>query len=285
MKVHNKWSTFCFKFYAASLPKVVLPAYHPFFGNKKKNTADIKLHVTYTNDASIVDRWIQTHILGNSSTSIIGLDTESVPRVPWIRPCNFEGVATIQLSTLQSSLVVHLTRGPHQENNEQESAPSLCSSIHSVLQNPNIVKVGVNIDHDIVELHKWNPQLFSCCNCRLDIGGISFSSSSSARVGLSTLARNILGVELKQSKTITLSDWSQIPLSVPQINYAARDAWAAVAILDILAKLDPLAFGTNPIRQRVLQSELPIRDLLLFVDKKQQRRPHFFDVGDLGFRP
>lgn len=88
---------------------------------------------------------------------------------------------------------------------------------------------------------------------------------------------NFLGVRLLKTKATTLSNWSRIPLTTSQINYAAYDAWAAVAILTILAKLDSSIFGANAIRQ-LLKDEPSIQDL--HTPKRDSLK--YFDISSLG---
>ena len=135
---------FSLEYYAPRLQKA-LALNHFCVHNKKleflPQYVHDKLHATYTNDASVVDRWIQTHVRGpqklkarkkgnKDTTMIIIFDTESVPRAPWIKPSNFDGIATVQFATPKSSLVAHLTRCSRESENGTPSTPvpnhSLC---------------------------------------------------------------------------------------------------------------------------------------------------------------
>lgn len=227
-----------------------------------------RLHITYTNDAPVVEKWLKTHVsCPDKAAQVIGFDVESVPSLIPPHRRNFEGIATVQLSTLHASLVVHLTRGQGEHGTDPIETASLCSSIQSVLHDPNIIKAGAGIDNDILELQKWRPDIYTSCNCRFDIGGITFSSSNT-RTSLAYLSQKILGVRLLKTKATTLSNWSRIPLSASQINYAAYDAWAAVAILTLLAKLDSSTFGANAISQ-LLKDEPSLQDLLVMNNSKE----------------
>jgi ribonuclease D len=169
-----------------------------------------------------------------------------------------------------------LTRGQEEDGPDLRETASLCSSIQSVLHDPNIIKAGAGIDNDIMELQKLHPNMYTSCNCRFDIGGITFSSSNS-RTSLADLARKILGVRLLKTKATTLSNWSRIPLSTSQINYAAYDAWAAVAILSVLAELDSSIFGANAICH-LLKDEPSIQDL----HSPKRDNLKYFDISSLG---
>lgn len=56
--------------------------------------------------------------------------------------------------------------------------------------------------------------------------------------GLRGLCKSVLGVDLPKEKEHCASDWTQFPLGDDQITYAARDAWAGVAIATQLASLN-----------------------------------------------
>jgi len=61
--------------------------------------------------------------------------------------------------------------------------------------------------------------------------------------GLQGLCRAILGVDLPKDKIDSASDWTQFPLTDDQITYAARDAWAGVAIATKLASMNVKIMG------------------------------------------
>ena len=130
--------------------------------------------------------------------------------------------ATVQLSTPTSALVIHLT---------QEIT---LTSLQKVLADPQILKVGVAINDDMLELYRWNQHYDS--KGRLDLSGIG---STSQMVSLQKLVRAIVGVELPKSKKTAMSDWSRVPLSERQLTYASRDAWAGAAIMENLNLLFP----------------------------------------------
>lgn len=85
-----------------------------------------------------------------------------------------------------------------------------------------------------MELYRWNPCLDA--RSRFDIGGIG-SDSNRSRVGLQKLARAIVGVEMVKSKKVSMSDWSQIPLTNAQLCFASRDAWAGAAVMENIGRM------------------------------------------------
>jgi ribonuclease D len=67
-------------------------------------------------------------------------------------------------------------------------------------------------------------------------------------------------MDLPKDLQVVTSDWSQFPLSVEQITYAAYDAWAGVAIAHRLATLHPETFGAA-VLQDSLEHQLSIHEL------------------------
>jgi hypothetical protein len=159
---------------------------------------------------------------------------QSVPNTPWLKDkISFTGAAVVQIATLDAVLVVHLAS----LNGRPSSA---CGPpLEAVLRDENIVKAGVGLDQDMLELRqKWTR--FEA-RSRFDIGGVG--ASGSQRLGLKQLTGSIIGVDLPKSRRMAMSNWSQVPMSSAQLAYCARDAWAGAAIVAELAARDPDTFG------------------------------------------
>lgn len=197
---------------------------------------------------------------------------QSVPQCPWVkRRASFQGPATVQLATTESCLVVHLTR--------RNGRPSrACAPIlEAVLSDESIVKAGVGIDADVVELWRWwNSGGHVEAKSRLDVGGIGVNSKGTT-VGLARLTRSILGVELGKTKKQARSDWSQVPLTDAQLIYSARDAWAGAAVVAELASIAPGTFGTDAL-VKMLESEPPIHDLIGRVESRQNAKKQIASI-------
>lgn len=194
-----------------------------------------ELPVTYTNDPNTLERWLIEHCTTDNDNihSVLGFDVEAAPSLPWRKPTNWEFIdrpATVQLSTPYASIVVHLTKRP-----DRYRARSVLSPLIAMLSDETILKVGVGINEDMLELYRWNKNLDA--KGRFDIGGIG-SDSNRSRVGLQKLVRAIIGVELLKSKKTAMSDWSRIPLSTKQLSYASRDAWAGAAVMENIGKMN-----------------------------------------------
>eukprot|EP00550_Attheya_septentrionalis_P000603 CAMPEP_0198283570 /NCGR_PEP_ID=MMETSP1449-20131203/3143_1 /TAXON_ID=420275 /ORGANISM="Attheya septentrionalis, Strain CCMP2084" /LENGTH=326 /DNA_ID=CAMNT_0043980239 /DNA_START=128 /DNA_END=1105 /DNA_ORIENTATION=- len=219
------------------------------------------LDVVYTNDAKTIDQWLADHLSNTSGSTVLGFDVESVPVAPWIKGVKFEGPATIQLSTPDACLVAHLTR-PFGKRRS-----TACRPMEALLSDETIIKAGVGIDEDMLELYRWNKRLVA--KSRFDVGGVGSSTPSKNTRGLKSLVTAVLGVELEKSKKVARSDWSKVPLTNKQVAYGARDAWAGAAILFDLAERDPNAFGSDAILSLLKATERPIHEVHL---RAQQRK-------------
>lgn len=174
----------------------------------------------------------------------------------------------MQLATPDSCLVVHLVRG---RSDQQSSA---CSPIlKSVLHDKHFIKAGCAIDEDMMDLYNlWGD--FDA-NSRLDLGAIGREHSD--RLGLKALTAKVIGVDLPKPKSLTLSDWSMVPLTERQIVYGARDAWAGAAIAHKLAEENPDVFGLESLVSS-LETEVPISSL---AERKQRRENAKLRLGKL----
>ena len=165
-----------------------------------------ELPVLTTRDPHIIERWLEDHVSDNEYT-ILGFDQESIAKPPWKpeRQKLPDGPATIQLSTPASCIIVQLSRCG---DGSSVHAPDI---LRSVINNPRIIKVGVGIDDDALELYRWSkesikdvqeqqmPQLWEMTS-RFDIGCILPNQNPSRRSGIRELAEKILGAETKKSK-------------------------------------------------------------------------------------
>lgn len=186
--------------------------------------------------------------------------TQSVPNAPWMKnQALYDGPATVQLSTPDAALVIHLTR------NRNQRRSTACTAVSALLADPNIIKVCTGIDDDMLELYRFNRR--HRARSRFDLGGIGSGRGSKLRVGLQRLVRAVVGVEMKKSKKLAMSNWSNAPLSMQQVEYAARDAWAGAAVMDDLAERHPDMFAPERILS-LLKDERPIQQ----VHKRAARR-------------
>lgn len=200
-----------------------------------------ELPVLTTKDTSVIERWLDDHIGDTTDEfSVLGFDVESIAKPPWKpeRASLPDGPATIQLSTPKSCIIIQLSRCG--------DGSALCAPdiLRRVINNPRIIKVGVGIDDDALELYRWSKQSFENTRrnsedqqlwemrSRFDLGCI-LHRNPSRRSGIRELAHIILGAEVSKSKKLTMSNWGNRHLTIQQIAYAARDAWVSAAIVEI----------------------------------------------------
>lgn len=268
-----------------------------------------ELPVLTTKDSRIIQRWLEEHVPSYSgssnsirssySCSILGLDIESISKPPWLpeRASLPDGPATIQLSTPYSCLLVQLSQCG---DGSATHAPAV---LREVINNPNVIKVGVGIDDDALELYRWSKKGGNLrtqahprdvdrrsiqknfgssalweMSSRFDIGCILPSSDPSRRSGLRDLANTILGVEIEKSKKLAMSNWGLRHLSSSQVSYAARDAWVSAAILERLQRDKNEVFGVNALlemefmkRQRTMK-EIDKRATMRKIAKEEMKR-------------
>ena len=295
--------------YQRRLPPLdTLPHTVPFSdeNGKKQQPYANSINVLYTNDIDVAFRWAQknlwsdgTNRSSSSSPKVLGWDMESSPRLPWLedkyRSDTYFGPATIQLSTVSESLVLQIAQDQYGPIYDQTVLPEF---IHDILNDHNIIKTGVGIDEDMIELYRWCRDLgvsekhLSWATCgdggnssststslstpplrRFDIGGIG-STKPGGTIGLARLVAGVLGVRIPKSSKLARSHWSAAPLRIKEVDYAARDAWAAAAILHRLNNLDPSRFSPGSICQRLLdvQNEENLRSIRDVSDRAVDRR-------------
>mmetsp|Transcript_15529 Transcript_15529/g.43036 ORF Transcript_15529/g.43036 Transcript_15529/m.43036 type:complete len:403 (-) Transcript_15529:679-1887(-) len=283
---------------------------------QKEHTYSKSINVVYTNDVDVAFRWVERNLWSDSASSssssssttrlsnspkVLGLDVESSPRLPWredkYRADTYFGPATIQLSTVSEALVLQIAQDGHGPIYDQTGLPDF---IHDVLSDDTILKTGLGIDDDMVELYRWCRGLgvadeeLSWASSggsgsgngngdgeaepfaspplrRFDLGGIG-SPSPGRTVGLARLVSGVLGVTLPKSKKLARSHWSGAPLAIPEVDYAARDAWAAAAVLDLLARLDPDRFSPDSLCERLDTHEPSLRSIADVSDRAVHRR-------------
>ena len=135
---------------------------------------------------------------------LLGFDTET-------RPAFNKGQSYLpSLLQLAGTKVVYLF---------QLSKCGLPDSITNLLSNVNIIKSGVAIDQDLIELQQilnFKPGGF------IDLGDIA-RSNGLPHHGLRGLAAFLLNFRI--SKSGRTSNWSANQLTKKQIKYAATDAW------------------------------------------------------------
>jgi hypothetical protein len=106
--------------------------------------------------------------------------------------------------------------------------PVLPETVVSLLEHPDILKVGVNVSGDAKRLRREGVALSVGPLLDLEHAAVLLRSAVAGRTGLGALAEDVLGLELGKEKAVTLSNWEDaMGLSDVQIAYAADDAIAS----------------------------------------------------------
>ena len=172
--------------------------------------------VCYTDDARRVNRWLRDNAAGAAA---LGFDTETACAFPGRKP-PAPGPHVLQLAAGDACLVAHLVSG------------DVCASgaLADVLSDPSVVKVGVGLDDDAVELYNIDSRMK--LSGRLDIGG----PRKGRRIALREVAYRAIGGPIApKAKKIACSNWAMRRLQTTQLAYAARDAWLGAAVYGALA--------------------------------------------------
>ena len=172
--------------------------------------------VCYTDDARTVNRWLRDNV---RIPGALGFDTETA-RAFAGRKDPGPGPHVLQIAAGDEVLVAQLVSG------------DVCSSgsLADVLSDRSVVKIGVGLDDDAIELYNRDSRLALCG--RLDIGG----PRKKRAIALRTVAHRAIGGPIApKAKKIATSNWAMRRLQSKQLAYAARDAWLGAAIFDALA--------------------------------------------------
>jgi ribonuclease D len=136
---------------------------------------------------------------------VVGLDTETRPsfkKGEVYLPC------LVQAATARAVYLFQLSR--------LEVFPALAE----LLGSPSVVKAGVGLAHDLVQLKKVFPLTVENA---LDLGVVA-RRRGLGQSGVRNLAGMLLGFRIPKGNRT--SNWAAPRLSPAQITYAATDAWA-----------------------------------------------------------
>ena len=150
------------------------------------------------------------------SQPILGIDSET-------RPSFTKGqshkVALLQISSDECCFLFRL------------NMMGLIQPLIDLLENPNIIKVGLSLKDDFMMLHELAP--FNQKNC------VELQDYVRQFGILDKSLQKIYGILFKEkiSKSQRLSNWEADVLSDGQKQYAATDAWACLNIYNLLQEL------------------------------------------------
>lgn len=150
------------------------------------------------------------------SQSILGIDSETRPS--FTKGQSFK-VALLQISSDECCFLFRL------------NMTGLTQPLIDLLENPDIIKVGLSLKDDFLMLHKrapFNQQGFVELQEYVRIFGIQDKS-------LQKIYGILFGEKISKSQRLT--NWEADVLNDKQKLYAATDAWACLNIYNLLQKL------------------------------------------------
>ena len=182
----------------------------------------------YTNDPVRAEAWLRNHVTDVSALAV-GFDIEWKPQFKKKKHGGVENkTAVLQLAVEEHCLVLHLCH-----------MSSFPKSLAVVLANKAILKVGSGILQDAVKLRKDHRL---SCEGRADTQVLAKACGiNTVGLGLKSLSKALLNIELNKPKRVSMSNWEQFPLVLQQIRYAALDAWIGLKIfLHLKSKLEEI---------------------------------------------
>ncbi len=159
------------------------------------------------------DKQIDKAVFEIEEHKVVGFDTESKPA---FRKGQFNHVALIQIATPEKVYLLRI----HQVG--------ITNVLRNFLSNQEIIKVGIALDDDLIALNRrrrFKPMGFKDLNLIAPTLGIE-------NIGARNLTALILNNRI--SKNQQVSNWENPALTIPQIKYAATDAWICLEIYNKL---------------------------------------------------
>ncbi len=141
--------------------------------------------------------------------TILGFDTESRPS---FRKGEHHPVSLIQISTEDTAFLF------------RTNLIDDCSMLDEILNNDDIIKVGLGLLRDLAELF---TDLGLKCKKFIDLEKIAQMKKFQQR-GVRALAAYFLNIRI--SKGAQKTNWERAELTEQQIDYAATDAWVCLMI-------------------------------------------------------
>ncbi|UCH13989.1 MAG: 3'-5' exonuclease domain-containing protein 2 [Bacteroidales bacterium] len=146
----------------------------------------------------------------------IGFDTETRPS---FKKGKLYNTSLVQIATSDEAFLFRI------------NITGIPDLLINIMENSDIIKVGVALKHDLVSLQKikaFKPGGFIDLQQYVEQFGIKDK-------GLRKLAANILGLRLVKGQQT--SNWESKTLKQPQLEYAATDAWVCYEIYKKLSRI------------------------------------------------
>ncbi|KAL1363814.1 hypothetical protein HN51_011987 [Arachis hypogaea] len=175
------------------------------------------IETTVTDKANIVDQWVQEIdiLYAGKSSVVVGLDVEWRPHaISYLSNKS----ATLQLCIDDKCLIVQLFY-----------IDNLPLSLKNFLMNPNFTFVGIEVGDDISKLRN---EYGLNCGRHADIRELAMQKwpGRFRRPGLKDLAKDLVGLNMRKPKHVSMSNWEDRVLRIEQVEYGCIDAYASYKI-------------------------------------------------------
>ncbi|KAL4808457.1 ribonuclease H-like domain-containing protein [Aspergillus unguis] len=197
-----------------------------------------------------------------------------------------ENVSVIQLASRDRIAIFHIAR--FQPNSQLNNLVS--PKLKAVIENPNILKAGVNIKGDCSRLLKWLKidargtfelshlhKLIKYCHAMPKL-------VNRARVKLADQVQEHFGLPLAKERSVRCSNWSK-PITAQQAHYAAADAYAGYQLFVVM---DAKRRALTPVPPLPAFDELGLAIRITNVEKDksdQSSKPESPTVSDSSSEP
>lgn len=153
------------------------------------------------------------------SAPILGFDTESKPT--FTKGEVQTGPHLIQLATSEKAYLF-------------QASPDILNFLKVIFENPNQLKVGFGLKNDMHLFRKKGIELKRV----IELSKCFSSFGLSNPIGIKNAMALLFQVNFPKSKSVSTSNWARKALTLPQIQYAAADAYAPVLIFKALLDLN-----------------------------------------------
>ncbi len=150
--------------------------------------------------------------------ALLGFDSESKPT--FNKGEVQTGPHLIQLATAEKAYLFQVSS-------------DILNFLKPIFENPDQIKVGFGLKNDAHLFRKKGIELKSVIELSKCFGHFGLTNP----VGIKNAMALLFKVNFPKSKSISTSNWARKTLTIPQIEYAAADAYAPVLIFEELLRL------------------------------------------------
>lgn len=154
-----------------------------------------------------------------SKVTLLGFDTESKPT--FTKGEVQTGPHLIQLATAEKAYLFQVS-------------PEILNFLKPFLENTNQLKVGFGLKNDLHLFRKKGIELHSVIELSKRFSSFGITNP----LGIKNAMALLFQVHFPKSKSVSTSNWAKKNLTIPQIQYAAADAYAPVLIFKALLDLN-----------------------------------------------